>query len=245
MITPYDPYETVIQARLQSPSWDHLMGTDWLGRDVFSRLIWGTRSSMIVGMASVALGTTVGSLIGVVSGYLGGKTDSTVQAVMDMFLAFPALIMALAIMAVLGNSMFNVILAISIPTIPRANRVVRSVALSIREMQYVEAAKAIGGNPVHIIIRQIIPNCLAPYLIVATSFLATAIMIEASLSFLGLGASVTDPTWGRSLSQAMPYIQQASWLVVFPAIVISVIVFVANMFGDGLRDYWDPRLKRI
>jgi peptide/nickel transport system permease protein len=245
LLAPYDPNDTNILMRLQAPSSEFLMGTDWLGRDVLSRLIYGTRMSLAVGVGAIFLGTTMGSIIGLVSGYLGGRTDMYVQRLMDMLLAFPALILALAIMAVLGPSLINVILAISIPTIPRANRVVRSVALTVKEFQYIEAAKATGAGQLRIIIKHVLPNCMASYLIVSTAFLATAIMIEASLSFLGLGVPPPEASWGRSLSAAMEYISNAPWLIIFPGLAISAVVFAANMFGDALRDFWDPRLKRL
>jgi len=245
LFAPFDPNTTNIQMRLQAPSAEFLMGTDWVGRDVFSRLIYGTRMSLAVGVGAIFLGTTVGSIIGLISGYLGGRTDMYTQRIMDMMLAFPALILALAIMAVLGPSLMNVILAISIPTIPRANRVVRSVALTVKEFQYIEAARATGASQLRIIVKHVLPNCMASYLIVSTAFLATAIMIEASLSFLGLGVPPPEASWGRSLSAAMDYISSAPWLIIFPGLAISAVVFAANMFGDALRDFWDPRLKRL
>ena len=169
----------------------------------------------------------------------------TTQRFMDVAMAFPGLILAMALMAVLGPSLINVIIAIAIPSIPRANRVSRSVAISVKEFQYIEAARAIGVKPARIIVHHIIPNCLASYLIVVTSMLGAAILIEASLSFLGLGIPPPHPSWGRSLFQAMPYIYKAPWMGIFPGIAISLIVFAANMFGDALRDKWDPRLKRL
>jgi len=244
-ISPYDPISTDIPARLSAPSLTHLLGTDHLGRDVLSRLMEGSRVAMLVGLTSTLLGTSIGAIIGIVSGYTGKRTDMYIQRLMDMWLAFPSLILALAIMAVLGSSVFNVILAIAIPSIPRANRVVRSVAIAVKEFQYVEAARAVGAKPSRIIFRHIVPNCLASYLIVLTGMLGAAILIEASLSFLGLGIPPPFPSWGRSLSVSMGYLYSAPWLAIFPGVAISVVVFAANMFGDALRDVWDPRLKRL
>jgi len=244
-IAPTDPTWTDVMNRLQSPSMEHWMGTDELGRDVLSRVIYGARISALVGIGATALGTTVGAILGLISGFLGGRTDMFMQRIMDMVLAFPSLIMAIAIMAVLGPSTINVIMAIAIPAIPRANRVVRSVALSVKQFQFIEAAKAVGGSPLRIIFRHVLPNSMASYLIVATSMLGGAIMIEASLSFLGLGVPPPEPSWGRSLSEAMWYYYGSPWLAIFPGLAISVLIFSANMLGDALRDVWDPRLKRL
>lgn len=244
-LAPYDPISNDIPARLSPPSWQHLMGTDDLGRDVFSRILFGARISALVGVLASAIGISLGAVIGLASGYLGKKVDLYVQRVMDILLAFPSLILALAIMAVLGASVLNVIIAIAIPVIPRANRVVRSVAISVKEFQYVEAAQAIGSSQWRIIFRHVLPNCMASFLILATSMLGTAILIEASLSFLGLGIPPPAPSWGRSLSEAMRFNYNAPWLSIFPGLAISLIVFAANMFGDALRDIWDPRLKRL
>jgi peptide/nickel transport system permease protein len=245
LLSPYDPISGDIPARLSSPSWQHLMGTDDLGRDVFSRLLYGARISALVGIVSTVIGITTGAVIGVTSGYLGGKVDMYVQRIMDIMLSFPSLILALAIMAVMGASIVNVIIAIAVPVMPRANRVVRSVAITVKGFQYVEAATAIGAGHPRIIFRHVIPNCTASFLILATSMLGTAILIEASLSFLGLGIPPPVPSWGRSLSEAMMFNYVAPWLSIFPGLAISLIVFAANMFGDALRDIWDPRLKRL
>jgi len=244
-LAPYDPILNDIPARLTGPSWQHWMGTDDLGRDVLSRVIYGARISALVGLLATASGITLGSVIGITSGYLGKRFDLYVQRVMDILLAFPSLILALAIMAVLGASITNVIIAIAIPVIPRANRVVRSVAITVKEFQYIEAAQAIGGSQWRVIFHHVLPNCTAAFLILATSMLGTAILIEASLSFLGLGIPPPAPSWGRSLSEAMRFNYNAPWLSIFPGLAISLIVFAANMFGDALRDTWDPRLKRL
>lgn len=244
-VAPYDPITVDIMARLLPPSWSHWLGTDELGRDILSRIIFGARVSAIVGIGATLMGTTVGALIGVISGYAGGRADMVIQRIMDVILAFPSLILSLAIMSVLGGSVWNVVIAIAIPSLPRANRVARSVAVSVKEFQYIEAARAVGVKPWRIISDHVVPNTLASFLIVATSMLGGAIMVEASLSFLGLGIPPPSPSWGRSLSEAMQYFYRAPWLAVFPGVAISLVVFGANMFGDALRDIWDPRLKRL
>jgi len=244
-IAPYDPTATELAVRLAPPSAEHLLGTDRLGRDMLSRLIYGARISALVGVSATLVSTTFGTLIGIISGYLGGRKDMYIQRLMDMIMSFPALILAIAIMAALGPSLINVIIAISIPGIPRTNRVIRSVSVSLKEFQYVEAAQAVGATQSRIIFRHILPNCIPPYLILVTSALAGAILVEASLSFLGLGVPPPTPSWGRSLLEAMDSYISAPWLAIFPGLAISLVVFGANMFGDALRDVLDPRLKRM
>ncbi|MFC1917102.1 ABC transporter permease [Chloroflexota bacterium] len=245
LISPYDPITTNVANRLMSPSMTNLMGTDHLGRDLLSRVIFGAQISVLVGVAASVIGTLTGGILGLISGYVGGRFDMIIQRFLDILLAFPALILALAIMAVMGTTVINVIIAISIPFIPRANRVVRSVALSVKEFQFVEAATAVGAKPIRIIFVHILPNTLASYLIIASSLLGSAILIEASLSFLGLGIPPPYASWGRSLSEAMTYYIKAPWLAIFPGVAISLAVFGINLFGDALRDVWDPKLKRI
>jgi peptide/nickel transport system permease protein len=244
-ITPYDPLETNVRARLLAPSWEHLAGTDNLGRDVFSRLIDGTRIAILIGVTASFIGSTIGVLVGVISGYLGGKFDLYFQRVMDMIMAFPYLILAIAIMAVLGGSIQNVIFAIAFPMIPTGNRIARSIAISVREAAFIEAARSLGAKQVRIIFRHVLPNAIAAYLIVLTAALGASILSEASLSFLGLGVPPPHPSWGRALNEAMSYFYNAPWLAIFPGVAISLAVFSANLFGDALRDIWDPRLKRV
>jgi len=244
-ITPYDPLTTDIPARLLPPSWLHLMGTDNLGRDLFSRLIAGTQTAMTIGVTASFIGTTIGSIIGIVSGYLGGKTDMLIQRLMDMIMAFPYLVLIIAIMTVLGGSIANVIFAISFGMIPFGNRLARSVTISVKEFVFIEAAQAVGASTFRIIWRHLIPNCTASYLIVLTSSLSGAILAEASLSFLGLGVPPPHPSWGRELFDAMQHFYSYPWLAIFPGIFISLAVFGANLLGDALRDVWDPRLKRL
>jgi peptide/nickel transport system permease protein len=244
-VSPYPPMEVDILARLQGPSFSHWLGTDDLGRDVLSRLLWGARITAVVSIASTVAGTTVGALIGIISGYVGGKTDMIIQRLMDIIMAFPALVLCLAIMAALGPSVVNVVVAISIPAIPRANRVSRSIAVSVKQFQFVEAVKAVGASPWRVILMHVLPNCLASYLIVATSMLGAAILTEASLSFLGFGIPPPEPSWGRALNEAQNYLYKDPWLAVWPGMAITLVVFGVNIFGDALRDVWDPRLKRL
>jgi peptide/nickel transport system permease protein len=244
VISPYDPLATDYGAMLARPSLAHWLGTDAFGRDVLSRIIYGSRTAMIVGFACAVFGATAGAIIGVASAYFGGKVDLLIQRVMDIFLAFPLIILALAVVAILGTGMTNVILAITIPMIPRAALVTRSSALAIREMPYVDAARAAGFRHVRIILRHMLPNVMAPYLIMLTAFLGQAILLEASLSFLGLGVSEPTAAWGLMLrGAAVQFAETAPWMAIFPGLAISLAVFAFNLFGDSLRDALDPRLR--
>lgn len=245
LISPYDPLHTDLSVRLSTPTWEHWFGADELGRDLLTRVMYGAQISTLVGVGAVLMGSTIGALIGITSGYAGGRTDLIVQRIMDVLMSFPGLILAIALMTALGGSTLNLIIAISVPQFPRTNRVVRSVTIAVKEFQFVEAAKGVGASRWRIIWRHVLPNCMAAYLIVATAMLATAILIESSLSFLGLGVPPPAPSWGRSLSEAMAYMYRAPWMGVFPGMAISFMVFGINMFGDALRDVWDPRLKRL
>jgi peptide/nickel transport system permease protein len=244
LVAPYDPLMTDYGAMLARPSLAHWLGTDAFGRDVLSRILYGSRTAMIVGFACALVGATVGAVIGVASAYFGGKVDLIIQRVMDVFLAFPLIILALAVVAILGTGMTNVILAITIPMIPRAALVTRSSALAIREMPYVDAARAAGFRHARIIGRHMLPNVMAPYLIMLTAFLGQAILLEASLSFLGLGVSEPTAAWGLMLrGAAVQFAEAAPWMAIFPGIAISLAVFAFNLFGDSLRDALDPRLR--
>lgn len=248
-VAPYDPLALDYGAMLAPPSWDHWMGTDAFGRDVFSRIIYGARTALAVGFLSSLLGSGIGAMIGVVSAYFGGRIDMAIQRFMDVLLSFPIIVLALAVVAVLGKWPvggldINLIIAIAIPMIPKVARVVRSAALAIREMPYVDAARAAGYGHGRIIFRHIAPNVVAPFLIMFTAFIAQAILLEASLSFLGLG--VTEPTaaWGLMLSgSSQEFYQQAPWMIIFPGLAISFAVFAFNLFGDSLRDWLDPKIK--
>jgi peptide/nickel transport system permease protein len=244
VIAPYDAYELNQRLQFRAPSLAHWLGTDEFGRDVLTRIIYGARIALFIGFASSLIGSTAGAILGVVSAYLGGKTDLWLQRVMDVILAFPLLILALAIVTVLGRSIPNLILAIAIPVIPRTARIVRSSALSTKENVYVEAARAVGSSHLRVMFNHIVPNIMAPYLIVLTAQLGSAILTEASLSFLGLGTAEPTPSWGLMLSGGAPmYAEKAPWLAIFPGLVISLAVFGFNLFGDSLRDALDPRLR--
>jgi peptide/nickel transport system permease protein len=240
----YDPIATDSVNTLAPPGREHWLGSDHLGRDIYSRIVHGARVSLIVGLASTLMGSILGGIIGLLSGYAGGKTDLITQRVMDILQGLPLLVLALVMSASLGPSVQNVVIAISIPIIPRAARVIRSSVLSIREMQYVEAARAIGLRHLRIAFRHILPNTVGPFIVLCTAQLGSAILVEAALSFLGLGVPEPYPSWGRMLSvSAAEYAQKAPWLVMFPGLAISLAVFGSNLLGDALRDTLDPRLR--
>ncbi len=241
---PFDPLTTDYAAMLQEPSSVHWFGTDSYGRDVLTRILYGARTALWIGFASAFLGATVGAIIGVGSAYFGGRIDLALQRLMDLLLSFPLIILALVVVSVLGSGMGNVILAITIPMIPRCALVVRSSALAIREMPFVEAARALGFGPMRIIVRHMLPNVLAPYLIMLTAFLGQAILLEASLSFLGLGVAEPQAAWGLMLrGAAVDFAERAPWMAIYPGIAISLAVFAFNLFGDSLRDALDPKLR--
>jgi peptide/nickel transport system permease protein len=244
VIAPYHPLETDYAAMLQGPSAAHWFGTDAFGRDVLSRIIYGSRTALWVGFSSSFSGATIGAVIGVVSAYFGGKIDLIVQRFMDLILSFPLIVLALVVVAVLGTGTTNVILAIMIPMIPRAALVVRSSALSLRQMPFVDAARALGFGHRRIIFRHMLPNVMAPFLIMLTAFLGQAILLEASLSFLGLGVTEPTPAWGLMLrGAAVEFAPPAPWVAIYPGIGISLSVFAFNLLGDSLRDALDPKLR--
>jgi len=244
IIAPYDPLANNYTAMLARPSAAHWLGTDAFGRDVLSRIIYGSRTALTVGLGASAIGATLGSLIGVVSAYFGGRVDMLVQRVMDVFFAFPVIILALAVVAILGTGAGNVILAIATPMVPRCARVVRSSALSVREMAYIDAARASGFRHTRIMLRHMLPNVMAPILIMGTAFLGEAILLEASLSFLGLGVQEPTAAWGLMLrGAAVEFAETAPWVAIFPGLAISFAVFGFNLFGDSLRDALDPKLR--
>jgi peptide/nickel transport system permease protein len=247
-VAPHDPFELNYITILAAPSWEHPFGTDNFGRDVFSRVIYGARTALAIGFLSSLVGCTIGALIGVISAYFGGWVDSIVQRVMDVIMSFPIIVLALAVVAVLGKNIilgidFNLIIAIGLPMIPKVARVVRSSALAIREMPYIDAARACGYSHGRIVLRHIVPNVVAPYLIMLTAFVAQAILLEASLSFLGLGVTEPTPSWGLMLSgSAADFYLEAPWMIIFPGVAISLAVFAFNLFGDSLRDWLDPKI---
>jgi peptide/nickel transport system permease protein len=243
-IATHDPAETNGALVYAPPGSQLLLGGDQLGRDVFSRLVYGARISLYAGLLSAFIGATIGMVLGVASVHFGGKTDLIVQRLIDAMMAFPPLVLAIAIMAALGASLNNVVIALTVAYIPSAARVLRSQALAINEMDYILAARAIGAGHARIIFRCMIPNCLALYIVLVTIFLGTAIVAEATLSFLGIGVPPDVPSWGGMLNgAAQTYVHLAPWLGVFPGLAIAIVVFAWNLLGDALRDVLDPRLR--
>jgi peptide/nickel transport system permease protein len=245
VLAPYDPYQADYGLQFVRPSAEHWFGTDEFGRDVLSRIMYGARIALFVGFVASFVGCSVGALLGVISAYLGGKVDLLLERVMDVLLAFPQLILALAIASILGPAVQNVVIAISIPIIPRAARVVRATALAVKENVFVEAVEALGATRWRVILQHIVPNVVAPYIIILTAQLGGAILAEAALSYLGLGTAEPTPSWGLMLSGSAPsYAEKAPWIALFPGIAISLGVFGFNLFGDSLRDALDPKLRK-
>lgn len=245
VVTPYDPEANDYEAMLVPPSWAHWFGTDQFGRDILTRIIYGARTALFVGFVCAFVGATSGLILGVTSAYFGGRFDMLFQRVMDVFMAFPLIILALAVVAILGPGIENVIIAITIPFIPQCARVVRSSALSVREIPYIDAARACGFSHTRIIIWHMVPNVMAPYLIMLTSFVGQAVLAEASLSYLGLGVQEPTPAWGLMLQGgAEEYAESAPWVPIFPGLAITLAVFGFNLYGDALRDMLDPRLRQ-
>jgi peptide/nickel transport system permease protein len=243
-LATHDPIATDAAHTLARPGADHWLGSDHLGRDIYSRIVHGARVSLIVGVLSTLLGSVLGGLVGLLSAYFGGKTDLITQRILDILQGLPLLVLALVMSAALGPALHNVVIAISIPIIPRAARVIRSSVLAIREMQYIEAARGLGIGHLRIAFRHILPNTIGPFIVLTTAQLGSAILTEATLSFLGLGVPEPYPSWGRMLSvSAAEYAQKAPHLVLFPGVAISLAVFGSNLLGDALRDTLDPRLR--
>lgn len=248
-VAAYDPEAIDFSAMLAAPNAEHWLGTDTFGRDILARLIFGARTALAIGFLSSFIGCTTGAIVGLASAYFGGMVDLIAQRIIDMLLSFPVIVLALVVVALGGRFLIagidvNLILAIAVPTIPRAARVVRAAALSVREMPYVDAARAAGYSDWRIIARHMAPNVTAPYLILFTAYIAQAILLEASLSFLGLGVAEPKPAWGLMLSgSSANFYQEAPWMILFPGLAISLAVFAFNLFGDALRDWLDPKLK--
>jgi peptide/nickel transport system permease protein len=248
-VAPYNPFDIDFASILAPPSREHWFGTDAYGRDILSRIIYGSRTALVIGFTSSCVGSTLGAILGVASAYFGGRIDDWIQRFMDVLLAFPIIVLALVVVAAVRSAVLfdidvNLIIAIAIPILPRVERVVRAAALSVRVMPYVDAARAAGYSNSRIIFRHMTPNVVAPYLIMFTAFIAQAILAEASLSFLGLGVTEPTPAWGLMLSgNAADFFDKAPWMILFPGIAISLAVFAFNLAGDSLRDYLDPRFK--
>ena len=244
VIVTHDPLWQHVPSRLTPPGGEYLLGSDTFGRDTFSRIVYGSRTSLYVGLLSVAIGAVAGTLIGIASGYLGGRVDILIQRVVDALMGFPSLVLALLMVVALGASLQNVTLAIAMTFVPRMTRLARSSALSIKQEVYVLASQAIGAGAVRVILRHILPNCLAPVFVLATGYLGTAVVAEASLSFLGLGVPPPAPSWGGMLElAARERMESAPWLAIFPGLALSIVVFSFAFFGDALRDAFDPRLR--
>ena len=243
-LSPYDPESNDFEHMLTPPGLQYWLGTDQFGRDILTRIIFGARTALFVGFSCAIIGATVGLVFGVTSAYFGGRFDLIFQRIMDIFMAFPLIIMALAVVSIFGTGTQKVIIAITIPFIPRCARGVRASALAIREIPYVDAAWALGFTHARIILRHMAPNVMAPYLIMLTAFGGQAILLEASLSYLGLGVQEPTPAWGLMLQGgAEEYAESAPWVAVYPGIAISLAVFGFNLFGDALRDALDPKLR--
>jgi peptide/nickel transport system permease protein len=243
-LAPYNPTANDFAAMTEAPSVNHWLGTDQFGRDLLSRIIYGARTALIVGLSSAFVGGSLGLVLGVGSAYFGGLIDMLMQRLFDIVMAFPLIIMALAIVSIFGTGVQNVIIAITIPLIPRCARVVRSAALVIREVPYVDAARACGFSARRIILRHMVPNVMAPFLIMVTAFVGQAILAEASLSYLGLGVQEPVPAWGLMLQGgAEEYASTAPWIAIFPGVAIMLSVLGINLFGDALRDTLDPKLR--
>ncbi|MBX9592466.1 MAG: ABC transporter permease [Hyphomonadaceae bacterium] len=243
-IATFDPLTTNARASLAPPGGQHLLGADFMGRDVLSRIIYGARISLAVGLGATALGCLIGMIVGLTSGFFGGWFDLIVQRLIDIMQSLPLLVMALVMAASLGPSLTNTIIAIAIPLVPNVARIIRSNTLSLREMPYVEAARAIGMSEMRIAVHHVLPNTLAPLIVLATAQFGSAILVESALAFLGLGIPEPHPSWGRMLSEsAAEYVRTAPWLVIFPGVAISAVVFGTNLLGDAIRDILDPRQR--
>ncbi|WJQ83168.1 nickel transporter permease [Brevibacillus brevis] len=243
-IAPHDPYEIDLVNKLKSPSSEHWMGTDDKGRDVLSRLLYGTQLSMSVGFVAVFIGAFFGIILGLLSGYYGGWVDTVISRIIDVLLAFPGILLSLAIVSALGPSLFNVMIAVGIFSIPVFARIVRGSTLTVKKLEYIDAIRSLGANDFTIIFRHIFPNILSPIIVQATMRLATAILSAAGLSFLGLGAQPPLPEWGAMLSNGRDFLFTAPHLAMFPGFAIATLVLGFNIFGDGLRDALDPRMKQ-
>lgn len=244
VIAPYGFDEQDLSIAFQKPGNGHLFGTDEFGRDIFSRVVFGTRISLLIGFVAVAIAVVIGVLLGAISGYYGDKVDNVIMRLMDILLSIPQILLAIAIVAALGNGLFNLMLAVGLSSIPHYARIIRASVLSIKDQEFIEAAKAAGSSDARIIFKHIIPNCLAPIIVQATLGVALAILTAAGLSFIGLGIAPPTPEWGSMLSSGRSYIRDYAYMTMFPGLAIVVTIFALNVLGDGLRDALDPKLKK-
>ncbi|MDP4125386.1 MAG: ABC transporter permease [Bacillota bacterium] len=243
-IAPYDPVQISLKESLKSPSSAHLMGTDVLGRDIFSRIIYGTRASLIIGVVATSISLAIGVVVGAIAGYYGGWIDSIIMRITDIFFAFPFFLLAIAIMTFLGPSFINVFVALGIVGWTNYARLVRGQVISVKESDYIEAAHAVGAKDFRIILKHVLPNTLAPIIVFTTMNIGGVILSEAGLSFLGIGVQPPAPSWGLMLSEASNFIFNAPWMVIWPGVAIFLTVLGYNLLGDGLRDALDPRMKQ-
>ncbi len=244
-IAPYDPLALDPAVSNQAPSAQFWLGTDFFGRDVLSRMIWGARPSLLIGFSSVAIGCLIGAAIGLTAGYFRGWVDTVLMRPVDVLLSFPIVVLALALVAALGPSLFNLILTISLLFVPRFARVVRAEAMALRELDYIDAARVAGQTPLVIIVRHVLPNALAQIIVTCTVFMANAILVEAGLSFLGVGVTPPEPSWGNMLAEGRNNILGAPWLTTFPGVMLTLTLIGFNLLGDALRDILDPRLRGL
>jgi peptide/nickel transport system permease protein len=243
--TPYDPLALDLKFRLNAPSASHWLGTDEFGRDVLSRAMAGAGTSLLVAALTVALAVTCGTLLGLVAGFFRGATDRVLMVCNDALLAFPGILLALGVMVIVGANKFGIVVALGIAYTPSAVRLVRSAVLSLREKEYIEASHVIGNSELYTLLRHVLPNCLAPLLVLATSMFGWVILAESALSFLGLGVPPPAPTWGNMLSAGRPYIESAAWLGIAPGLCISLSLLGINLLGDAVSDWFDPRMERL
>lgn len=244
LVAPYDPLDTAPLMAREPPDRIHWMGYDEVGRDVLSRVIFGSRVSLIVGITSVVFGTTIGSIWGLASGYLGGKFDLVTQRAVEVWMSFPSLVLALSLLVVLGAGLHTVIIAVAFTRVPYGVRVIRSVAIAVKEFMYVDAARSVGSSELRVMLRHVLPNCVAPFLIILTAHIGTAIVVEASLGFLGIGIPPPTASWGNMLGSAVGQaINPHWWRIVYPGVAIVITVLSFNIFGDAIRDVLDPRLR--
>ena len=244
IIAPHDPNALISGAVMRSPSWSYPFGTDELGRDVFSRVIHGARISLQIGIITISIALVLGTLVGLTAGFYGGLVDSALMAVMEILLAFPQILLAMAILAMLGPSLRNAMIAVGLSAVPVYARTARGTTLSVRAMDYVESARAVGSGDVRILLRHVLPNMISPVVVLATAGVGIAILIAAGLSYLGLGAQPPTPEWGAMLSESRAYLRNAWWMATFPGLAITVVVVSLNLCGDWFRDLLDPRLRK-